>query len=180
MLINKEDFKAYINYNLTTYDTEITELLRETIATAENYCQNKITESDIVEIVDNTEKVFLSNSNYLRDVKAYNKDGDEWVEINNFYIKGRELVFDNANGKINGRKITYTCGFSEDQQGETNEYPLPADLKLAILKLAGALWNKRRSDGLGSEGLDGSSIAYTDLFTSDITSILDKYRIYIL
>lgn len=179
MLITKEDFKAYINYNLETYDVEITELLREAIATAENYCQNKIVESDIVEIVDNTQKVFLSNSNYLRDLKAYNKNGDNWIEINNFYIKGRELVFDNANGKINGRKITYTCGFSEEQDNE-NEYPLPADLKLGILKIAGALWNKRRSDGLSSEGLDGSSITYTDLFTSDITSILDKYKIYTL
>lgn len=177
MLITKEDFKAYINYNLTTYDTEITELLRESIALAENYCNNSIVSKDVVEIVDSTAKSFLSNSNDLRDIKCYNKNGDNWTEIEDFNVKGRQIIFNNWNESINGRKISYSCGYTEDVQGQPNDYPLPADLKLAILKIAGALWNKRRSDGVASESIDGSSINYSELWSADITSILDNYKI---
>jgi len=47
---------------------------------------------------------------------------------------------------------------------------------MACLKLASANYNKRKSEGESSEGLDGANVNFAGSITDEIKSILAKYK----
>ena len=68
-------------------------------------------------------------------------------------------------------KVVYTAGFT--LTGESAN--VPDDLKLGCLKLASAFFNKSKSEGQGSEGLDGASISFTKSITPEIKELIGNY-----
>jgi hypothetical protein len=189
MLISVQNFKDYIKYDKTTYDDEIEVIINSVELFIAQYCNNVIGYKEVIEYFDGNEiknnTIFLSNRLNLSGLKIekFNTSNYTWEEVvdvygSNYYFyenEGRILVR-SVEGGYRNYKITYTAGY------DTSVYSnnLPSDLRLAILKLVGNFWNKRRSDGLVSESLDGASINFKSDMDLEVKSILDKYKNIIL
>lgn len=54
---------------------------------------------------------------------------------------------------------------------------MPADLKIAVIKIASANFNRRTSDGIKSETVNGDRIDFElSEIPGDVVSILNNYR----
>jgi hypothetical protein len=177
MIINTEDFKTYISLNSNDFDDTIALLIKGAIKWAETMINNKIEEQEVVEdfyaddIIDST--IFLSNTLNLRDLVMTYSGGDEvWHDFpdGSYKLVKDEgiVVFDFVEYGHWIDRATYKAGF-------TNK-TLPDDLKLAILKIVGKLWNQRKSDGIKNENLGDAGITWSDFLSPDIAMILSKYK----
>jgi hypothetical protein len=72
-------------------------------------------------------------------------------------------------GELNYR-ISYKAGYADTDA--------PDNLKLAILKLVGKLWNQRKSDGIKTENLGDAGISWEEHLSPDIASILSRFKMY--
>lgn len=183
-MIDATEFKKFIDLTLTDYDNAIAQIVVGVNSFVEAYCKNKLITGGVEEFFDDADiddegNLMLSNRINLSSLKLFKNTGTEfvpvWTEVDatSFvpYLDEGRLSIDVAGVLQSGRKawkVTYTAGYAVAQA--------PADLKLACLKLASAIYNKRKSEGESSEGLEGANVNFADSMSSEIKSILAKYK----
>lgn len=183
-MINKAEFKKFIDLTLTTYDDAIDLIVAGVNKFVEGYCKNQLQTGSVEEFFDDEDvdedgNLLLSNRVNITGLKLYKNTGTEfvpeWTEVPStefvpYLLEGR-ISIDVAGTMLSGRKAwraTYTAGYAVDDA--------PDDLKLACLKLASAVYNKRKSEGESSEGLDGANVSFAGSMTDEIKSMLAKYK----
>lgn len=179
IMITAEDFKDYISLTTSDYDSVIDVLISGAVSWAEIMVNNKIKEDTIEEYFDGDEideDMYLQYNLNLKDLTVkYESDGS-WI-----ILPDTEYVFYKDQGIVRLKSIRpgemnyqvgYKAGFTDSD--------VPDNLKLAILKLVGKLWNQRKSDGIKTESLGDASISWEDHLTPDIASILSGYKMYSL
>jgi len=177
MIVSKEDFKIYTSLNTNDFDDTIGLLISGAIKWIEVMVDNKIEETQIEEYFDGDEienNIYLSDNLNIQDLVIQYKSGDDWLTIpDNDYI----FYDDEGVVKLNyvrygdqNYKVVYKVGFTNKN--------IPDNLKLAILKIVGKLWNKRRSDGIKMENLGDASVTWENYLSQDIASILSKFKKY--
>ncbi len=179
MLLSNEDFKAYVGLNSNDFDEVIDVLISGAVKWIEIVINNKITEGEGVEYFDGDEivnEIFLSNNLNLKELTVeYESDGN-WIMLPGddyvFYDDQGVVKLDYVKSGERNYKVSYKAGFTDQD--------VPDDLKLAILKLTGRLWNKRKSDGIKMEELADASVDWESQLTPEITAVLNKYKRYIL
>ena len=189
-MITKEEFKSFAGINVSTYDTAITLIVNGVISFVQDYCKNVLVEKEVTEyfnaedIEEDGGEIFLANRINITEssVKVYYNNGTEAspsyaletrdsyaLELDKGIIK-LEYVRGGVNDKtgIKAYKVVYTAGYKTAD--------VPASLKLACLKFAGAVYNKRGSEGESSEGQDGTNVDFAGSMTPEIKSMLSKYK----
>jgi hypothetical protein len=176
MTVSKDGFKNYIGLDSSDYDSVIDLLVAGAISFAGNYCNNKMEDGDVEEFFDGDsaeDELMLGNTLNVRNVKVSYK-ADDWVELDSneyeFYqdtvsVKIKYPIYGLRNYKVN-----YKAGFEQDKW--------PADLTIAVLKITGKLWNKRKSDGIRLEKFADAEVDWDSFITDDISKILEKYKAY--
>jgi len=177
MLITAENFRSYISLDTSDYDGIIEMLISGAVSWIEVMLSNKIDEDSVEEYFDGDEideNVYLANNLNIKDLTVeYDSDGS-WVAVPDtdyvFYKDQGIVKLDNVrSGELN-YKISYKAGYTDSD--------VPDDLKLAILKLVGKLWNQRKSDGIKTENLGDAGIAWEEQLSPDIASALSRYKMY--
>ena len=166
MIINTEDFKTYISLNTNDFDDVIVLLINSAIGWAESMIQNKIEEDSIEEYFDGDEinnDIFLSyNLNLQNLLLEYEVEGN-WQEVSDvnyrFYSDEGVVSLDYVRLGERNYRATYKTGYTNKN--------IPADLKLAILKIVGRLWNKRKSDGIKMENLGDASVSWENYLSPE-------------
>ncbi len=183
-MITKDEFKTFIDLTSSIYDNAIDKIVAGVNAFVEAYCRNKLQTGSVEEYFDDEDitdegDLILSNRVNLSALKLYKNTGTEfvpvWTEVATTefvpYLDEGRLSIDVAGALQSGRKawkVTYTAGYAVASA--------PADLKMACLKLASAVYNKRKSEGESSEGLDGANVNFAGSITDEIKSMLSKYK----
>ena len=178
-MITAEDFKDYISLTVSDYDSVIDVLISGAVGWIEVMVNNKIKEATVEEYFDGDEidgDIYLDNNLNLKDLTVEHGSDGNWVAL-----PDTEYVFYKDQGIVRLKsvrpgelnyKVSYKAGFTDTDA--------PDNLKLAILKLVGKLWNQRKSDGIKTESLGDASISWEEHLTPDIASILSRYKMYSL
>jgi len=187
-MITKAEFKNFIDLTSTAYDNAIDLIVAGVNKFVEGYCQNKLQAGEVTEyfngddIIEEGDQIFLNNRVNLLGVAVYYNSGTEgtpvWVaeDRDNYALLSNEgiikLNFTRENLGVqsgyNNYKVVYTAGYVVANA--------PADLKLACLKLASAVYNKRKSEGESSEGLDGANVNFATALTDEVKAMLAPYK----
>ncbi|MCF7819879.1 MAG: hypothetical protein K9M44_00205 [Candidatus Pacebacteria bacterium] len=175
MIINTEDFKTYITLNTNDFDDVIALLIKSAVKWAEAMTNNKIEEIEIEEYFDGDEinnEMFLTYNLNLQNLVIENERNGSWQEVSSdnyvFYDDEGVVKFNYVNmGEMNYR-ATYKTGFTSKN--------IPSDIKVAILKIVGRLWNKRKSDGISNENLGDAGVAWENYLSPEISALLSKYK----
>lgn len=183
-MIKKAEFKKFIDLTLTTYDDAIDLIIAGVNKFVEGYCHNQLQTGSVTEYFDDEDidedgNLMLDNRVNLSALKLYKNTGTEfvpvWTEVATTeyvpYLDEGRISIDVAGALLSGRKawkVTYIAGYDVEDA--------PDDLKLACLKLASAVYNKRKSEGESSEGLDGANVSFAGSMTDEIKSMLAKYK----
>lgn len=177
MIINTEDFKTYISLNTNDFDDTITMLINGAVKWVECMVNNKIEESDIEDYFDGDDiddEIFLTYNLKLQNLTVENEQEDVWREVPDtsykFYSDEGVVKLDYVRLGERNYRAKYKTGFTNKN--------IPDDLKLAILKIVGKLWNKRKSDGIKMENLGDAGVTWENYLSPDIASILGKYKKY--
>ena len=65
-------------------------------------------------------------------------------------------------------QLTYTAGYAT----------IPADLELLCIELVARMYNKRKSEGISSEGMESVNVTYaTELLTEFDKAIIEQYKL---
>lgn len=183
-MITNAELKTFIGLTINNYDNAISQLVAGVNSFVEAYCNNKLQTGSITEYFDDEDidddgNLYLRNRVNLSGLKLYRNTGTEfvpgWIEVPTTefvaYLDEGRLSIDVAVALGSGRmawKVTYTAGYATGSE--------PADLKLACLKLAGAVYNKRKAEGESSESLEGASVNFAGSMTEEIKMMLSKYK----
>lgn len=183
-MITSAELKTFIGLTNTNYDNAIAQIVNGVNKFVENYCSNKLITGNVEEYFDDEDidedgNLYLGNRVNLSALKLYRNDGTEfvpsWTEVpaTEFvsYLDEGRLSVDVAGLLLSGRKAwkaTYTAGYVIAQA--------PEELKLACLKLAGAVYNKRKAEGESSESLEGASVNFAGSMSDEIKMLLSKYK----
>lgn len=182
-MITSTEFKSFIDLASSSYDTKIALIVAGVNKFIQNYCCNQLVSGEVTEYFDGDEVVdyelFLENRINLSSVVVSYNTGTEsvpvWVvEDRADYIERLDegiIKLDSVRAGEKNYKVVYTAGFT--LTGESAN--VPDDLKLGCLKLASAFFNKSKSEGQGSEGLDGASISFTKSITPEIKELIGNY-----
>ncbi len=178
-MITVEEFKNYISLNTNDYDSVIAVLISSVVSWIEVMVNNKIKQGTFEEYFDGDEiesGMYLQYNLNLKDLTVQYESNGSWVTLPDteylFYtdqgvVKLKSVRYGEMNYKVN-----YKAGFTDQD--------VPDNLKLAIMKLVGKLWNQRKSDGVKTESLGDASISWEQYLTDEITSILSGYKMYSL
>lgn len=178
-MITADEFKNYIGLTASDYDGVIDTLISGAVGWIEAMINNKIKEDTVEEYFDGDEidgDVYLANNLNLKDLSVeYDSDGSWTAVPDTDYIFYRDQGIIRLKSVRTGElnyKISYKAGYADADT--------PDNLKLAILKLVGRLWNQRKSDGIKTESLGDASIAWEEHLTPDVASILSSYKMIAL
>jgi len=178
--------KSYLGISVSTFDT----LLEIFINGCSEWIENEISrviidsEEDIVELHDGDfdgtgrNKLFLKQYpiNDLTSVeyKTGSLGTPTWVAFNaNDYTTDDEAGIIYLNASLasitpdrQNIRVTYQGGF----------VTAPSDLELACLKLVAKEFDKRKSQGVVSEGVGGGNVSWNEEVDPSVLKIIKKYR----
>lgn len=190
MLVTKETIKAYLSISSTVHDTLLELLESSAVGFVENYCQNKIEQASIVDYFDgndsiNNGKFFIKNTINIDDFKFYEEINGSFVEVpaTDYTYNQKAGILTLKNAVMAGEqnyKAEYKAGFTPYVESPLTQSNITNDLKIVILKMVGKYFNKHKSDGLSSESLDGASINFENDITTDMKTILDTYKLFVI
>lgn len=180
-MITKTEFKNFIDLNNTNYDDAIDLIIAGVKKFLTNYCSNVLEQDTSIEQIFDDEDVLdydliLDNRINVSSVVLYYNSGTEYVPVwtaedtNNYLVYNNEGII-TLDSVRSGRKIykaVYSAGYSANS--------FPDDLKLATLKICSAVFNKRKSEGQGSESAEGYSVNFTDFLNSEVKNLLSPYK----
>lgn len=175
--------KTYLDETGTTWDTVLEDLLNECTLWAEKYCGGRRffqSGTDVTEYYDGTDKnkIFLKNSPIISITSVSWASGDfdnptwtAFLPASEYKADTRKgvLTFWNLPKGIQNIRVIYKGGY-------TTAALVPDDLHLAVKKMVAKEFNKRKSQGLLSEGLGGGSISWNENVDPSLLEILDQYR----
>ena len=175
MIINTEDFKTYITLNTNDFDDVITLLIKSAVRWAETMTNNKIEETEIEEYFDGDEidnEIFLTYNLNLQNLIIEKMVNEEWQELSSdyytFYDDEGVVKLNYVNRGERNYRAKYKTGFTSKN--------IPSDIKIAILKIVGRLWNKRKSDGISNENLGDAGVTWERYLSPEISALLSKYK----
>ncbi len=175
MIISKEEFKIYISLNTNDFDDTIGLLVSGAVKWVETMIDNIVAETQVEEYFDGDEirnSIYLTNNFNIQNLVIEYESNGNWVTIPNsdyvFYDDEGSVKLDYVRGGEQNYKVTYKVGYTNKN--------IPADLKLAILKIVGRLWNKRKSDGIKMENLGDASVSWENYLSPEIAGLLSKYK----
>jgi hypothetical protein len=176
-MITTDEFKNYIGLTASDYDSVIEFLISGAVNWIEVMVNNKIKQDTVTEFFDGDEiedDVFLDNNLSLKDLTVEYDSNGSWVAVPDtdyVFYKDQGIVRLKTvrSGELNYR-ISYKAGYADTDA--------PDNLKLAILKLVGKLWNQRKSDGIKTENLGDAGISWEEHLSPDIASILSRFKMY--
>jgi len=184
-LANLSAVKTFLSIDSIDYDDLINGLIGSISDFIENYCRRNflsavyaVGEGDTAEYFDGDdieEDIYLKNYPITAFSKVEYNNGSfsdpDWKEYDagqySYDVKAGIVNF--PGGVIEGKqniRVSYTAGFAE----------IPHDLELAAGKLIAKCFNKRKSEGISSEGGGGANINWAEFLSDDIKMILDKYE----
>lgn len=174
MIISIDEFKTYFGIETDDDDEAIELILSGAIGWVESMCSNKLEEIQCVELFDGeSEEIFLENTINITEVKVEQFTESSWAELDSsmyrvYVAEGMVRINNLVYGELNYR-VSYKAGYKDS---------VPEDLRLAILKLVGRLWNKRKSDGVKNENLGDAGVAWEEYLNDEVAKVFGKYRKY--
>ncbi len=180
-MITITELKSFLDITLADYDDALNLIIGGVESFVKNYCHNILNlQTGINEVFDDTDiasnSIFLANRvNIANVVLSYNSGSagsPVWtLETTDNYLtyekEGRiELISARAGKRI--YQAVYDAGFSANN--------VPDDLKLAVLKLASANFNKRKSEGQASENAEGYGVNFNNSLSDEIKRLLVHYK----
>lgn len=178
MLATIEQVKTHMGLSGTTYDSVLTQILTGV---------DKFIKEDIKRYVEeetHTEQIFdgdyewiqlddtnLSTEGFTFEYNAGDSEDPDWQTVPRsdyelYYDEG--LIF--MNSLYYGKRvlrITYTVGSDT----------IPEDLKMLAIRLTAKIYNKRKSEGLGTESNPDYNFGWQDLLSVEDKIILDNNRL---
>lgn len=178
-MITTSEFKNHIGK--TNDDPAIDLIVAGTISYVETYCNNILSAGDEKveeifdgdEILENDGSCYLKNNANISDLVVERLIDSSWVTVSedHYYVYSKEGLI-NFNSAYSGRRnyrVSYNAGYISDDT--------PSALKIACLQIASIIFNKRKSEGISSESVEGGSINWDREIPVTTKNILDKYKI---
>ncbi len=131
-------------------------------------------ESRVQEILNPNKSVAILKAYPISSVASVIDEGGNSLE---YKIKSKSAGIVEFTQLVEGSRveITYTGGyvinFSDD-----NANKLPFDLMNLCNEIAGRIYNKRKSQGISSESMEGQNINWEKDLTPEMKAILEKYK----
>ncbi len=175
------ELKSFLDITTTDYDDALNLIISGVETFVESYCRNILNlQTGIIDIFDSdeiaTDSLLLSNRvNIANVVLSFNSGtpaNPVWtaVDPSEYIVYEKEGRID-LNSMRSGKKVyqvKYDAGFSPTTA--------PTDLKLAVLKIASANFNKRKSEGQKSESAEGYGVDFANSLTDEIKKMLVHYK----
>lgn len=106
------------------------------------------------------------------------------IKINDVLLNPDSLQLDSAMGEIYYRggffgdvKIVYVAGYDlELESGGNEDLVLPPDIRLAVIRLAARVYERRTAEGVGNASPGSFSVAYNMALDDDIKATINLYR----
>jgi hypothetical protein len=168
--------KTYLGITGTSDDVLLEMLIDNSSIYIENYCSRVFYKQEYEDIFngdDFDDYVFIKNYPLIEVSKVEKLVDDVWVEIGetgySVDLENGVIYFDVAiPSGVNNIKVYYEAGYTT----------IPLDLQLICMKMVAKLYNKRKSEGVSTEGLGQSSITWEDFLSKEIIDILTRYKNY--
>jgi uncharacterized phiE125 gp8 family phage protein len=175
LLTTKSKVKAYLGISGTTYDTLLDELIKNSTALVERFCNRNFTEASYTEYFDTIAgytKLFVRNFPVASLTSVKYRSG-AWGAITWEALNANDYLL-NDNGKVSLSfplpdaekyiEIIYTGGYKINFTNELDiaQHTLPADLTQIVTDMVAQQYNMRASAGVLTESTEGQSITYKD------------------
>jgi len=177
-LTSVEILADYLDLNATNDENILTLCINLATAFIEGYTGRFFEFKDRTQYLPaNKTKAFLKAIPI--DAVTWVKDGDG-VELDYKIVSRTSGVvsFDLVDNE-NDLSISYTGGYliDFDQVNDEVAHTLPLDLTNLCNEIAGKIYNKRKSQGISNESLEGQNINWEKEIAPETKAILDKYKL---
>jgi len=178
MIVSLSDLKNYLWICDDSQDRLLGLFLDSAESTVLSYIGRDIVAKDYTEIRDgNWQKEFTMKNYPINTITSislntWTYDNKVWTVIDDveYTFDGNvwQIYFrNNLYRDFQNYKILYNAWYN----------PAPADIKIAVLKLASSYYNSRTSDGIKGETVNGDRIDFdTSSIPDNIITILQTYR----
>lgn len=184
-LTTKDAVKDHLGIPLavTKHDNIIEQIVNGCSGVVETYLNQRLGRRTVTELYDgdglndrlylksapivSVTEVLLGGATFGTDsYKLYNENG---------YLKSLNGPWPLGDQNIS---VEYYGGYVLPQNDDpgTLDRDLPHDIELAVLKMVGAIWNQRQSEGVSNSNSGGMSVSFTKALTVDIKAMLKPYR----
>ena len=175
MIATLAEFKSYLWITDSSQDTVLQLIIDWANKTIVNYIGRNIESDDYIEYIDWNAQNSILLENYpvsgLTKIEnnTWTLDNPVWEEVESSSYKlspndWRIFLLFNLIRGFQNYKITYTAWYTT----------IPADLKLATLKLASNTYNTQ--DGIKSESVNWDRLEFITSMSNDVISILNSYK----
>lgn len=179
MLITVAKIKTHLGITSTTYDGVLIQIAAAVDKYIKTFCGWNIEQETIDEkIIDgDPDKQYISLGGWpIADFETpqYNagtKSSPNWtlVDEDDFELYEDEgvLYWYKIFAGVRNIKLSYSVGYEA----------IPADLEFVALRMAARAYEKRKSEGVGSESVEGVSISWAAGMDAEDKSVLESYRV---
>ena len=160
----------------TTWDAVLATLITQCSKLVEKYCQRTLltaTHTDYYDGKAQREIVLrqfpVTSVTTVHDDSARSYGSSTLVAAADYYADlNRGIIkFDITLGRGRGNlKVVYVAGYADIGS-------LPGNVVLAVNKVVGAAFNKRKSDGQTGDSLGNTSFSYEPIITADVAALLE-------
>lgn len=177
MLATLADLKTYLGVTDNSEDAVLTVFLNRAIAQAKNVIGRDIEKpgSDYVEELDGHGENVIHVRNYpiisVASVEYFG--GIDWIPFDPAFYSVKKKTgqirfpYSQVPRGFGNIRVTYLGGYD----------PVPADLSEAVVRIAASVYNRRNSDGIKREKIEGAEIEYSsEAVPQDALSVIESYR----
>lgn len=180
MLATLSELKSYLNITDTDSDTLLTMLLSSADSSIKTRTgrELELDGANRVEVMDGRGQpnLFLEKYPVATFVSLEKNTGTipvpvwEVIPTTSYAVRNATGIISFTGSEyrgINRLRATYTAGYAT----------IPGDLKLACIKIAASAYNRRNSDGIKSETVNGDRLDFdASELPKDVEDIIDNYR----
>jgi len=161
MLITLEELKTYLRITTSDEDQKLEQIRSAAESEAKRYCKRQFEYGTYTEETDAGGGVIWLNETPVDSVSSVKTPEGETLTVRHIYKDSGLVVLEqNYTGMV---EVEYSGGYSA----------IPADLKMAILRLAEYYYAK--TAGVSAESVGELRVTYTDT-PMDVLNSLDLYR----
>lgn len=180
MLITANQVKNYLGITSNDYNTILTTLCSYGQRFFEKMIGYTLDEGTITEYIDGMSFMRTARKPITTVISVEYNSGTtatpNWITANRndyeYYPEQGCIKFFRVYQGYRNVKIVYIAGYTITT--------VPDDIVLALVKMVARIWEKRKSEGMTSESLEGANINWSKFLDEDTLMIIDQYKLKVL
>ena len=169
-------FKSYLGIDDATEDALLKLCINSATGFIEGFTKRKFFAKDYVENFDGGGKALLVKALPINSITSITSSGSTLAYTIQSKGKGIIALDEKSEAEV---EVQYNGGFKIDFNNISNEalHNLPFDLVNLTNEIASKIYNKRKSQGIANESVEGTNISWEKEITPEALAILTKYNL---